>query len=198
MICGEIFWDMERLIHYITQYTALSEEAAAFLKQHGQLHYGSKDSYYVIQHGRKSSWCWLLQGLLAFEFSDTKGSIHIERLGLVNQYFSGTKHPYSLNGSSLAIRFLQDSLFYEISNPHFQKAIHLFPEFGQVYHILKQQYLNNLEIFLHISKLERVQRLSYLYSNIPQLKGQLTVAQLCSLLGYTNHRQYYKALSKLF
>ncbi len=194
---GEInFVMMERLQKYVERYTFLDAEARDFLSRHGKIRHCPKDSYYVVRYERKSTWCFILQGLVSFESMDAKGKVSIERVGTVHQYFSGTKHPYSISGSEVAIRFLKDSYIYEIPNQDFQTAIRQFAEIGHIYHILKQHNLHSLEVFLRINKMDRTQRLTYLYTQMPELKGQLTVEQLCSLLGYTDHRQYYKALEK--
>ncbi|MFD2553555.1 hypothetical protein [Sphingobacterium tabacisoli] len=64
----------------------------------------------------------------------------------------------------------------------------------ETYHILKQHELELTKVSLRIPNLDRKERLMYLCDQLPETKDQMTVRQLCSLLGYTDDRQYYKAL----
>lgn len=185
---------MHRLETYFTRYTTLSQASKDFLSSHGRIRNFKKGSYFVGQHELKHKWCFLLDGLIGYEILDRHGKMQLERLGTVHQYFVGTKHAFSPNGAAVAVRFLQNSTVYTISNIHLQTGIRQYTELSQVYHILKQHSLDALYIFIRINKLDRIQRLAYLYSQLPEVKGQLTVRQICSLLGYTNTKHYYQAL----
>lgn len=185
---------MYRLEAYFNRYTTLSQESKDFLSSHGRIRTFQKGSYFMGQHELKHKWCFLLEGLIGYEILDRHGKMQLERLGTINQYFVGTKHAYSPNGATVAVRFLQNSTTYTISNIYLQTGIRQYPELSQVYHILKQHSLDALHVFIRLNKLDRIVRLAYLYQQFPHVKEQLTVRQTCSLLGYTNTKQYYQAL----
>ncbi|WP_140937596.1 cyclic nucleotide-binding domain-containing protein [Sphingobacterium lumbrici] len=186
---------MERLEGYFGRYGALSREILEFLQRYGKLNPYCKGEYYIDLYSIKNTCCILLDGLVSYETIQQKGKVVIEQLAVPYQYFSGTKHIYSNNGEEVAIRFLRDSTVYEIRNEHLQQGIKSYPELSNMYHILKQHYVDSVKVFLRLQNLERNIRLWYLYTHIPELEHEsLTVEQLCSLLGFTNSRQYYKAL----
>ena len=186
---------MERLEGYFGRYGTLSRETLEFLYRYGKLNSYCKGEYYIDLYTTKNSFCILLDGLVAYEIMQQKGKVVIELVAVPYQYFSGTKHIYSNTGEEVAIRFLRDSTVYEIKNEHLQKGVNTYPELSNLYHILKQHYVDSFKVFLRLQNLERDLRLWYLYSNMPELEHEsLTIEQLCSLLGYTDNRQYYKAL----
>ncbi|MEN5435277.1 hypothetical protein ABE545_16705 [Sphingobacterium faecium] len=185
---------MKRLQDYLSGYTSLSEEAKTYLSQNGTIKFYKKDAYYLKENDIKHRTAFLLEGLLCYEFLNKKGKIQIERIGIVHQYIEGTKHPYSRSCAEVAIRFLYDSTVYEINNEPLQQGIKAYPELNYLNHILKQHAINTMKVYIRISNLDREERLAFLYTKIPELIGKLTVGQLCSLLGYTDHRQYYTAL----
>ncbi len=185
---------MKRLQDYLSGYVALPEEVINFLSQNGKIKHYKKEEYYIRENDIKHSSAFLLEGLLSYELLNKKMKIQIERIGTVNQYIEGTKHLYSRSSAEVAIRFLADSTVYEINNEILQEGIGRYPELNFLNHILKQQALNTIKVYIRIPKLDREERLAFLYAKIPELIGKLTVDQMCSLLGYTDHRQYYAAL----
>jgi len=176
----------------------LKKEHLDFLMEHGQIHSFKRGEYYISTQETKQRWCILLEGLIAFEVLGPRNQIVIERIGLAGQYFSGTKHIYSTHGEGTAVHFLRASIVYEIRNKDLQEGINSYPEISQLYHILKQHQLDIVKVFLRIHKLERNARLSYLYWQFPELWQQLTIRQLCSLLDFTNTKQYYRALAAYY
>lgn len=188
---------MHRIIQYFNQYKILDKAAQDFLIRHGQLHTYKKGSYYITRHEKKYDWCFLLEGLVGYEVSTDRGQV-LERLCPIHHYFSGTKHPYSHGSKNAALIFLQPSIVYSISNNSFKLGIKQHHELNTVFHILKQHEINLTAIFLRLPKIARETRLTYLYQAFPEIEGQLTIKQLCSLLGYTDNRQYYKALDYYF
>lgn len=188
---------MHRVIHYFNSYNILEKTTQDFLYSHGRIQTFSKGSYYIHNQETKHDWCFLLEGLLGYEVISDTGSA-LEQLCPTQSYFVGTKHLYSSSAKNTALIFLQTSVVYSISNHNLRLGIAQYPELDHVYHILKQHELNLTAIFLRLPKIAREERLSYLYHSLPEVIGKLTIQQVCSLLGYTNHRQYYKALKYYF
>lgn len=186
---------MDRIEKYINRYRLINDSIIGYLRQHGEIIQYSKNEYFVLQHETKPTWCFLLKGLVGYQLLDDGGNIKLERLCPVNHYFVGTKHLFSKSKHSAAIQFLQPSIVYSISNEHLKAGIRQFKELNEIYHILKQHELDITQIFLRIPNIVRDERLAYLFDYLPEVKGQLTVKQLCSLLGYTDDRQYYRALN---
>lgn len=189
---------MDRLTEYLNKYGVLSEDIKGYLHRHGKLKSYSKGEYFVTQYDIQHSWCFLLEGLAGYQTLDNKGGIKLERLCPVNHYFVGTKHIYSKSTNRTAIQFLQASAVYIISNEDLKNGIRLFKELNEIYHILKQHELDIRQTFLRIRDLPREQRLTYLFDHLSETRDQMTVRQLCSLLGYTNSRQYYEALNHYY
>lgn len=186
---------MDRLTEYLNKYGLLSEDIKVYLHRHGKLKSYNKGEYFVTQYDTQHSWCFLLEGLAGYQTLDNKGNIKLERLCPANHYFVGTKHIFSKSTNRTAIQFLQSSAVYIISNDNLKNGILLFKELNEIYHIMKQHELDLRQIFLRIPHLARIERLSYLYDQLPSVKEKLNVRQLISLLGYTNSRQYYEALN---
>ncbi len=185
---------MDRLTEYLNKYGLLSGDVKVYLHRHGRLKNYSKGEYFVTQYDIQHSWCFLLEGLAGYQTLDNKGGIRLERLCPANHYFVGTKHIYSKSTNRTAIQFLQASVVYIISNEDLKKGIRKYKNLNEIYHILKQHELELTKIFLRIPNLDRIERLKYLYDQLPSVKEKLTVRELCSLLGYTDDRQYYRAL----
>lgn len=188
---------MNRIIKYFSNYNIIDKTAQDFLYRHGRLHTYKKGSYYMSQQQKKQEWCFLLEGLVGYEVVGPNGQL-LERLCPVHHYFVGTKHAYSTSPKNTALIFLQPSVIYTISNKNFRQGLQQHQELDKVYHILKQHELNLANIFLRLPKIAREQRLAFLYQALPEVEGAMTVQQICSLLGYTDHRQYYKALNYYF
>lgn len=185
---------MKRLTEYLNKYGLLSEDLKVYLHRHGKLKSYSKGEYFVTQYDIQHSWCFLLEGLAGYQTLDNKGNLKLERLCPVNHYFVGTKHIFSKSTNRTAIQFLQPSVVYIISNEDLKNGIRLFDELNEIYHIMKQHELDIRQIFLRTPNIPRQQRLAYIYDHLPEVKDKITVRQICSLLGFTNSRQYYEAL----
>lgn len=186
---------MDRLIHLINRYTNLSSSTLDFLLGHGRMVTQPK-GYVFIQYGqRKMYYCLLLDGMIGYLSENENGGETLQKIGLPYHYFVGTKHVFSNRSATHKIIFLQDAAYYMISNKDFQYGIKNYPELNLLYHILKQRNLDVANHFIHLNRIDRKLRLHYLYHHFPYAAHKLTVRSLCSLLGFTNLRQYYKALT---
>lgn len=185
---------MDRMFNFFEGYRSLTDTSRDFLRIHGAITSYRKNDFYIFTQESKTYWCFVLSGLLSFEANDTSEHIVIERIATKNDYFTGSKHAFSLHADPVAIRFLEPTTLFEIANIHFRYAVDHLEDVQYLYHILKQQQLERLKHFLRMSKIVRIHRIAYLYEHLPELLDRLTVKQICSLLGYTTHRQYYEAL----
>ncbi|WP_164108679.1 MULTISPECIES: hypothetical protein [Sphingobacterium] len=185
---------MDRIEKYLEKYGLLTTKAKEYLRQYGKIMYFSKNAYFLFQHETKHNWCFLLEGLVGHQIIDKKGNSKLIKLCPTNHYFVGTKHIFSKSRPRTAIQFLQPSTIYMISNEDLKTGIRKFAELNEIYHIMKQHELDIREIFLSIPSVMRDERIAYLFDHLPEVKGKMTVKQLCSLLGYSDDRQYYRAL----
>ncbi|SKB95100.1 hypothetical protein SAMN05660841_03214 [Sphingobacterium nematocida] len=185
---------MDRVENYFGRYKLLSEEARNYLRSKGRIIKFNKNAYYVMQNEAKHNWCFLLEGLVGHQAIDKKGNAKYIKLCPINHYFVGTKHIFSKSKPRTAIQFLQPSTIYTISNEDLKTGIRKFAELHEIYNIMKQHELDMRDIFLGIPSITREERLAYLYDHLPEVKDKMTVRQLCSLLGYSDDRQYYRAL----
>lgn len=185
---------MDRIEKYFERYEALSEAAKEYLRAKGEIVKFTKNAYYVRQNEAKQNWCFLLEGLVGHQVIDNKGNAKLVKLCPTNHYFGGTKHIFSKSAPRTAIQFLQPSTIYSIANKELQTGIRAFAELHEMYNIMKQHGLDIRDIFLGIPGVDRVERIAYLFDHLPEVKGQMTVKQICSLLGYSDDRQYYRAL----
>lgn len=184
---------MERIFDFFGRYRALTKAARHFLENHGRIRSYDKNDFYTFGNVSRSYWCVVLKGLVAFEIGDMNNDIHIERIAAENDYFSGNKHAFSRQADATSIHFLEKTTLFEIQNEHLQYAVSHLDDLQHLYQILKQQQLERLKHFLRLNKITRVHRISYLHRYFPELRGRLTIHQTCSLLGYSNSRQYYEA-----
>lgn len=189
---------MEKLFKYLKQYIPLSDSAKEYLENKGRVLTFKKGENYILQQQSKHNWCFLLEGLVIFHSIDSKGKETIEKFCPVNHYFVGTKHIFSKSPQRPAIQFIQPSSIYTISNQDLKKGIKQYKELYEFYNILKQHEINYSQIFLGITRTPREERLAYLEEHFPGIRMQMTVRQICSLLGYTDDRQYYKALDYFY
>ena len=185
---------MDRIEKYFDRYRLMHATVKDYLRQKGKLLHYKKNAYFVAHNETKHKWCFLLEGLAGYHSLDASGNTSLERLCPINHYFVGTKHLFSRSTNSTAIQFLEPSTVYIISNKDLKNGIQQYNELGEIYHIMKQHELDIRQIFLRIPNIPRQQRLAYLYDHLPEVKDKMTVRQLCSLLGFTNSRQYYEAL----
>lgn len=185
---------MDRVEKYFNRYESISFEAREYLRTKGEIMNFKKNTYYVLQHEAKHNWCFLLEGLVAHQVIDKKGNTKYIKLCPINHYFVGTKHIFSKSKPRTAIQFLHPSTIYTISNEDLKTGIRKFAEIHEIYNIMKQHELDMRDIFLGIPTVTREERIAYLFDHLPEIKGKMTVKQLCSLLGYSDDRQYYRAL----
>lgn len=101
----------------------MSTASQAFLKEHGKLTFHKKGTYYKIAGIPMSTWCFIIDGLVAKEAIQADTTIRIERICGKNEYFTGTNHPYSDTPTALAIKFLQPTVLFEINNSDFKRAL---------------------------------------------------------------------------
>ncbi|WP_159634755.1 hypothetical protein [Sphingobacterium composti Ten et al. 2007 non Yoo et al. 2007] len=189
---------MNRVIAFISRYTKLSEQAIDYLYIHGRIKKYRKGSIFILQQDTNNLSCLLLDGLAGCSIMNHKYDLALTKVITPFNYFVGSKHIYSNKGSRENIEFLKDSEGFIINRINVQHAIRSFPEFSLIYHILKERNIAMCSHFIHLHKIKYVDRLSFLYHHFPEVKNQLTIQQLCSLLGYTNSKQYYFALEKYY
>lgn len=186
---------MVRMFQYFGRYGILSEDAQDFLRNRGRVMVYNRQDTYLHADEVKNNWCFILEGVVGMEHHDASSNIQIEQVLAENDYFNGSKHPFSASAEQTHIRFYKQSAIYELPHIHFRKAIEEFTELQHLYHILKQQQLNRLRHFLRLAKISREERLAYFHTHFPNLATRLTVRQISSLLGYSTPRQYYHALA---
>ncbi|WP_149913413.1 cyclic nucleotide-binding domain-containing protein [Sphingobacterium cavernae] len=189
---------MNRTIAFINKYTDLSEQAIDFLYTYGRIQKYRKGEIFVLQQESNKRSCLLLTGLVGFSIINDKNDSVLTRIITPMNYFVGCKHIYSNKGALANIEFLKDSEAFVLNNLHLLQAIRNFPEFSLIYNILKQKDLVTCNHYIHLNKIKHIDRLTYFYSHFPELKEQLTVRQLCILLGFSNSKQYYFALEKYY
>lgn len=187
---------MQRIKILFSKFSPLSEEGENFLFQHGRIKQFEKGNFFVQQNQSNNLFGILLDGLLAYSITNENYDNLLTKVITPRNYFVGSKHIYSTSGALENIHFLKNSEAFIISNEHIRQAIKRFPEFNLMYHILKQQYITICNNFLYLQQLKNDIKLIYFYRYFPNLKNQLTVVQTCTLLGFSNTRQYYISLEK--
>ncbi|GEM63380.1 hypothetical protein SF1_13620 [Sphingobacterium faecium NBRC 15299] len=185
---------MERMQDFFSKYHQLSASAKNYIKEHGKLHFYKKGSYYKIAGIPMSTWCFIIDGVVAKEVLEADTFIRIERINGKNEYFTGSNHPYSDRATSVAIKFLQPTILYEISNSHFKHALKQYPELSTIFHILKQHKVNRLQDIVHILKLPPLHRVHELSLKMPHIMPLLTIKERRSFLNISCDRDYYKSL----
>ncbi|MCA5004060.1 cyclic nucleotide-binding domain-containing protein [Sphingobacterium bovistauri] len=187
---------MHRIKQLFSKHTSLSGEGEDFLKKYGKIKSYDKEEIFVQQNQNNNLFGILLDGLVGNSITNKNFDNVLTKVITPLNYFVGTKHIYSSNGAAENIHFLKKSEAFIINVVHIKEAIKFFPEFNLMYHILKQQHITICINLLHIQQLKNEQKLIYFYRYFPDLKNQLTINQICSLLGFSNTRQYYSSLEK--
>lgn len=172
----------------------MTDVSQAFLKEHGKLTFHKKGTYYKIAGIPMSTWCFIIDGLVAKEAIQADTTIRIERISGKNEYFTGTNHPYSDTPTALAIKFLQPTVLFEINNTDFKRAISLHSELNAIFHILKQHKVNRLQSIVHMLKHPSLHRVHELFRCMPDIMTLLTIKERCSFLNISCNRDYYKSL----
>lgn len=185
---------MERMKNFFNKYHTLSDASKTYLKQHGKLAFYKKGTYYKIAGIPLRTWCFIIDGVVAKEVHQADAAVRIERISGTNEYFTGTNHPYSDTPTALAIKFLQPTILYEISNTNFKYALSIHPELNAIFHILKQHKINKLQHIVHILNLPSVHRIHELFVCMPHILPLLTIKERCSFLNFSCNRDYYNSL----
>jgi len=185
---------MERMKNFFSKYHELSERSKTYLKERGKLSFYKKGNYYKIAGIPMSTWCFIIDGVVAKEVLEADTTVRIERISGKNEYFTGTNHPYSDTATAVAIKFLQPTILYEISNTDFKHALVQHPELSVIFHILKQHKVNRLQDIVHILNLPPAHRVHELYLKMPHIMPLLTIKERRSFLNISCNRDYYIAL----
>jgi signal-transduction protein with cAMP-binding, CBS, and nucleotidyltransferase domain len=185
---------MERMKNFFNKYHELSDASKTYLKEHGKLAFYKKGTYYKIAGIPIRNWSFIIDGVVAKEVQQTDSSVRIERISGKNEYFTGTNHPYSDTPTAVAIKFLQPTILYEISNTDFKNSLALYPELDAIFHILKQHKINKLQQIVHILNLPSIHRIHELFVCMPHIMSLLTIKERCSFLNISCNRDYYKSL----
>lgn len=189
---------MKRMFTYFEKYRKLGDEVQELLGRFGKIRQYRKGHFFKYEDESIAKWCFVLQGLVAKEHINSAGRLVIERICEPGAYFTGTKHVFSSSGEPVAIRFLQDTVLYEIRSSYFQQLVESDAALQEVYHIFTQHKLNHALRHQHtVHALRSEERLYDLYLYRPQLLKLLTVEQKKAFLGITNNREYYRAMRYL-
>ncbi|MDR2273523.1 MAG: Crp/Fnr family transcriptional regulator [Sphingobacterium sp.] len=185
---------MKRMFTYFEKYRTLDNEPRELLQRFGRIRQYRKGDFFKQEDEPIEKWCFVLEGLVSKEHTNSAGQPVIERICEPGAYFTGTKHAFSKSNEPVAIHFLQHTTLFEIRNQYFQDMVETFPCLKSIYHILTQHKLNHALRHQHtIHALRTEERLHDLYFYRPQLIKLLTVDQKKAFLGITNNREYYKA-----
>jgi hypothetical protein len=184
---------MERMFDYFQKYHDLTDKARSFLETNGKIKHFKKNNYYKFPLQTIEKWNFVILGVVAF-ITDTSMKETIERLYTTNSYFSGTKHAFSNTTLPCTIKFLRNTLIYEISNSNFQHAVNQFPDVKNIYLILKQQELIYYQQLILILRSPYIYRIKHLAELQPILYKELTINEKMFYLKIANYNAYYKAL----
>lgn len=187
---------MIRIKQLFSKYTPLSEKGEEFLQKHGRIKSYNKGDIFIHQQQKNNLFGILLDGLVAYSITNQQHDVTLTKIITPYNYFVGNKHIYSKSNALENIHFIKNSEVFIINNDLIGQAIKNFHEFNLMYHILKQQYITICNNLLYIQQSKNELKLIYFYLYFPSLKNQLTVSQICSLLGFSNSRQYYISLEK--
>ena len=185
---------MERMFTYFERYCILDHELKELLQHFGRIRSYRKGDFFKQEYEPIEKWCFVLEGLVSKEHINSADQLVIERICEPGAYFTGTKHLFSRSIEPVAIRFLRNTILFEIRNHYFQDMVETFPCLKSVYHILTQHKLNHAFRHQHtIRALRAEERLYDLHLYRPGLLPQLTVDQKKAFLGIANNEAYYKA-----
>lgn len=180
--------------NFFSKYLHLSEPSKTYLKENGKLNFYQKGSYYKIAGIPMPAWCFIIDGVVAKEVLEADTTIRIERISGQNDYFTGCNHPYSDTATAIAIKFLQPTILFEISNTNFKHAQEQYPELSAIFHVLKQHKVNRLQDIVHILNLPPSHRVHELFLKMPHIMPLLTIKERRSFLNISCDRDYYKSL----
>lgn len=187
---------MHRIKILFNKYTSLSKQGEEFLLRHGKIKTYLKNEIFIQQNQKNEMFGILLDGLVGYSIINYNNDLTFTKVITPFNYFVGSKHVFSKRETNENIHFLKKSQVFITSNSNIQHAIRKMPEYNLMYHILKQKHITICNNYLHIRQLKDEQKLIYFYRFFPELKNQLTINQICSLLGFSNSRQYYISLKK--
>lgn len=187
---------MQRIKNHFNKYTSLSAQGEEFLFKHGKIKTYFQNELFIQQNNKNDLFGLLLDGLVGYSITNTNNDLKYTKVISPFNYFVGSKHLFSSKETNENIQFLKKSEVLIINNSHIKQAIIKIPEFNTMYHILKQRYIIICNNYLQIQQLKDEQKLIYFYRFFPELKNQLTINQICSLLSFSNTRQYYTSLKR--
>lgn len=189
---------MQRLFDYFRYYGISDPLLEDFLVKHGEIIDYDKNGVYNYTDVVSKTWCFILNGSIAFISYADNGKSSIQRIYTEKHYFSGTKHPFSESPEPHSTEFLRQTTIFEMRNEHYKEALKLFPSFQEFVQIIKQHEINMLRHTLHVVKIPTIERVAYLQKHLPEIDKVTTVEQKCSFLIISNNREYYKAVRYAF
>ncbi|WP_134090839.1 Crp/Fnr family transcriptional regulator [Olivibacter sp. XZL3] len=184
---------MERFFTFWRKYVTLNWDDKQFIRQHARVLTYSKNEYYIMKGEVKLRWCFVLEGTVAGLDIPPNTQETIYWVSTANDYFVGTKHPFSKRSNQLAIRFLENSSILEIPIFHLQDAQRTRPAFAELLHVLKQHKINQRTQLLKIMKMKPHQRFDVSMQYLPKQIHPLTMQQRLRFLNI-NKRTYYRSL----
>jgi signal-transduction protein with cAMP-binding, CBS, and nucleotidyltransferase domain len=185
---------MERLFSLGDKFGKISEEARNFIEEHALIIYPRKGEYYKHSLVSNPYWCFVLKGLVAGFVDNPSGTQNIIWASVPNEYFTGSRHPFTTKNKKVAIQFLTDSEIIQIPNHIIQFAQKKYPSFSELFHALKQKKIDDHEIMLEILRLDTKNEQYAAFRNKQKmLFQQLTVKQICQFLNI-KRSTYYRAL----
>lgn len=185
---------MERLFTLGDEFGKIPEDARSFLKEHALIFNAKKGEYY--KHSLVSSpyWCLVLKGLVAGFVDNPSGTQNIIWASVPNEYFTGSRHPFTAKNKKVAIQFLNDSEIIQIPNHIIQFAQKKYPSLSELFHALKQKKIDDHEIMLEILRLDtKNEQYAAFRKKQKTLFQHLTVNQICQFLNI-KRSTYYRAL----
>ena len=186
---------MTRFFNYADRYRVLSPEEKRFFNAHARVRRYTKHDYYLLADEAKSNWCFVLAGAVAGMKTTHEGEQQLLWLSVTNQYFTGTKHPFSEQSHGLQVQFLHPTEVMELPYTYLREAQQQYPAFAELLQVLKEQKLKSFQSLIKILKLPPNERFHQALDELPHWVSQIQVDECCSLLNI-NHKWYYQNLKK--
>ena len=96
---------MERLFEFWRAYISIPKEVREFIQAHAEVISASKNDIESIEV--QHYWCFVLEGLVAGYGTNLSGKQIMTWISVGNQYFTGTRHPFSNRRNDIKIKFLE-------------------------------------------------------------------------------------------
>ena len=186
---------MTRFFSYADRYRVLSPEEKRFINAHARVRRYTKHDYYLLADEAKSNWCFVLAGAVAGMKTTHEGEEQLQWLSVTNQYFTGTKHPFSEQSHGLQVQFLHSTEVMELPYTYLREAQQQYPAFAELLQVLKEQKLKNFQSLIKILKLPARERLYQALDELHSWVILLQVHECCSLLNIS-YPMYYNGLRK--